>query len=137
MSTATALGASKPRLYTGKGRATFAVRPASVSYTGDGTGYLGVHPRLGGNRLHWKVWTRRSAFARGPAWLNDCEPSRAEGRFTSVPATVKVGRARHGKFTRMTIRFRYRGRLVVDRRKLGRSAECSGCGPRYYFWVSL
>src|SRR5919206_4619957 len=60
------------------------VRPAKISYTGDGTGIVGGfdgtsarHP----GHLRWLSYTRRDGRARGLLWLDDCEPSCAEGTF--------------------------------------------------------
>jgi hypothetical protein len=98
------------------------VRPRLVSYTGDGTGYLAGRTtdphHLGRDGLHWRSWKAGSGFARGYAWINNCRPSCANGHFSKHRAGVRVRRPRSGHFTRMTIRYRYAGRHIVDHRAL-------------------
>ena len=107
------------------------VRPATVSFTGDGTGYLGgrtTSPRhydRGG--IDWLSWGERSAYGRGYAWLNDCRPYCAAGHFHKHRATIRASRPRNGLFTRLTIVYRYGGRTVHDRRSLDRAGG-------YWFW---
>jgi hypothetical protein len=117
------------------------VRPATVSYTGDGTGYLGGrttspdHYERGG--IDWLSWGTRSAFGRGYAWINDCRPYCAAGHFHKHRATVRATRPRHGLFTRMTIVYRYGGRRGHDRRVLEHTPPYSSEGKRYpgfYYW---
>jgi hypothetical protein len=99
------------------------VRPATVAYTGDGTGYLGGrddnprHPHRGGG-LHWVAWKKTFALAHGWDWLNNCRPDCARGSFHRFRAIVRARRPRHGLFTRMTIKTHFRGRWIFDHRKL-------------------
>lgn len=125
-----AAAAAAPKLYTGE-RPAFAVRPAIVSYTGDGSGFLGgrsAHPRRSFGRIHWTRWRSSGGHGTGRVWLNDCRPYCAAGHFHAHPMRVDVFRLRYGRFTRMTIRERFKGRLVIDRRKL------TVYGGRYYRW---
>jgi hypothetical protein len=96
------------------------VRPATISYTGDGTGIVGGfdgtsvrHP----GHLRWLSYTRRDARARGLLWLDDCEPSCAAGAFHATPVRVHAWRARRGVFRRLTLSYRYRGKRWRDRRR--------------------
>lgn len=111
-----------PTLLTQLPGPPFRVRPGRVIYTGDGSGILGGprgrKHRFG--RLTWHHWTQQSGFATGVAWLDNCTPSCAQGTFEPFGARVNVFRVRHGHFTRLTIRFRYHGRRVTDRRVLMR-----------------
>jgi hypothetical protein len=128
-----AQAASPPRLATqaAKHDEELQVRPATVSFTGDGTGYLGGrttspdHYDRGG--IHWISWGQRSAFGRGYAWINDCRPYCAAGHFHKHRMTVRATRPRHGLFTRMTIAYRFGGKLRHEHRKLERSGA-------YYYW---
>jgi hypothetical protein len=76
MPTASAVAA--PRVLAGFSAHDFEVRPAAISYTGDGTSYLGGSDG-GGPRatdyghLTWVSWGRRTAYATGVDWLNDCD----------------------------------------------------------------
>lgn len=100
----------------------FAVRPAQISYTGDGTGVLGGK-RTGGSRfgrITWTSWTGRAAHGRGQVWINDCEPDCAGGSFSPRPVRIALSQPRGGKFRLLTIRYRYRGKAYVDRRDVER-----------------
>jgi hypothetical protein len=117
------------------------VRPRMVSYTGDGTGYLAGRVSAPRNTdhggLHWRHWGRLSGFATGYAWINNCRPSCANGRFTKHRTRVRVRRPRHRIFTRMTIRFVYGGRHIVDHRALYHQPGSYYEGtyyPGYYSW---
>ena len=107
------------------------VRPRLVSYTGDGTGYLAGRKSSPKNYerggLSWLRWSHQSAVARGFDWLNNCRPSCADGRFSKHRATVLARRPRHGLFTRLVIKFRFRGGWRFDHRAL---IYASG----YYSW---
>jgi hypothetical protein len=131
-------GAAQVRLATQDTEHPLQVRPRMISYTGDGTGYLAGHSSSPGNiehgGLHWRSWKQRSGFALGYAWINNCRPSCAGGRFSKHRATVRVRRPRHRIFTRMTIRYRYGSRHYVDHRAL-RHIPASSYYPGYYEWT--
>lgn len=121
-----------PKLATQLPEEELQVRPPIVSYTGDGTGFLGgrtssppAHLDRGG--IHWLSWGPRSAFGRGYAWINDCRPYCAAGHFHKHRATVRASRPRSGLFTRMVISYRWNGRELRDHRVLERSGG-------YWFW---
>ena len=131
-----AAGAALPKTLTEHVRRQFEVRPASISYTGDGTGFLGgsdgtgpLHP----GHLRWTSYTTRAGDARGVDWLNDCDPDCADGTFTAVPVRVHVFRPRSGHFTRMTLRYRYHGHRTVDRRGVRRQSP----GTWAYYIISF
>ncbi|MEO6859813.1 MAG: hypothetical protein ABI323_14720 [Solirubrobacteraceae bacterium] len=117
--TGTAWAHALPRLLTQDGHNPFRVRPVTIGYTGDGTGYVGkfpIQPHRG--FLHWKVWNHQRAQGTATIWLNNCTPSCAGGSFHSYRGSVRAFRVRHGDFTRMTLSFRYQGRSVTDERGL-------------------
>jgi hypothetical protein len=114
------------------------VEPRVVGYTGDGTGYLGgrkTSPRqVDEGGLHWLSWGGSTATARGYAWINDCRPYCARGRFHPHRAIIRVRRPRHGLYTRMTIKFKYRHRWAYDHRALdliGGYYVWGICGSRF------
>jgi hypothetical protein len=116
-----ATAAGLPKLLTGTGENVFKIRPATISYTGDGTGILGRFPNGSkGGSLHWTLWSASAAAATGTVWLNACQPSCAGGRFKSYAVTVAAGRPKGGHFTRMTLRYRYGAKTVTDTRTLER-----------------
>jgi hypothetical protein len=105
-------------------RPPFAVRPAQIVYTGDGSGILGGFtgrgplPRFGS--LKWSSWTRNQALGSGAVWLDDCEPSCAGGKFDPYAVRVHAFDPVAGHFRRLTLRYAYEGKEVVDRRGLER-----------------
>jgi hypothetical protein len=124
--------ASLPKVLAKQTEHGFKVRPASISFTGDGTGIVGGadgasarHP----GHLHWTRYNRHEGAAKGVVWLDDCDPSCAEGEFSPVPVKVHVGRVRHGRFTRLTLRFTYNGERIVDRRGIRH------IGGSYPYWA--
>jgi hypothetical protein len=130
--TATSAAKARPTLLTGDGSNDFQIKPRLIVYTGDGSGYLAGRHSSQNNRdkgqLHWKSWGRHRAHATGWAWLDDCDPSCAEGTFHRHHATVKVDRVRHGHFKRMTIHFRYQGHKITDVRVLRHNGD-------YWAWA--
>ena len=131
--------AKPPKVLTQRPHHTFQVRPAWISYTGDGTGFLGgadgSGPRHPGH-LRWRRYGGSEGRARGVVWLNVCDPTCADGDFVSRPVRVRVFRPRHGRFTRMTIRYRYRGRGYVDRRATRHTPGGDGY-PGAWVWAIL
>lgn len=101
---------------------TFAVRPAQIIFTGDGSGILGGFRPGGPNhhfgRLTWTRWSRREADGHGAVWLDDCEPNCAQGTFHAFAVKVRALDPRHGHFTVLTLRYTFAGKRVVDRRTL-------------------
>jgi hypothetical protein len=110
-----------PGVLTQTGRGSpFVVRPAQIVYTGDGSGVLGgfsgtgPYPRYG--RLKWSGWNSRQAVGSGAVWLDDCEPDCAEGTFHSYAVKVHAFDPQADHFTRLTLRYDYEGKEVIDRR---------------------
>ncbi len=120
-----------PKLLTQDSTNRFRVRPAVVSYTGDGTGFLGGSDGDGAGdwgHLRWQRWNHGTGYARGVAWLDNCDPSCAEGTYHAHRARVRVARNRHGRYTRMTIRFRWGSGWRTDRRLLRHTTG-------YWYWA--
>src|SRR5947209_6570154 len=105
---APAAAAARPTLLTGDGH-TFSVRPQTIIYTGDGTGIIGELPRKEAGEWQWRNWKSGSAYGVGTIWLDDCIPNCAAGTYHSHDGSVYASRVRHGHFTRMKLRFHYRG----------------------------
>jgi hypothetical protein len=108
-----------PGVLTQHARHPFAVRPASIDYTGDGTGLIGGSDgtsvrHLG--HLRWPTYTNRQGTGRGLVWLNDCDPNCADGDFSAFPVTLHVFAPKNSHFTRLTLQFTYQGKRVTDRR---------------------
>ena len=99
----------------------FQLRPATISYTGDGSGLVGGsdgtsvrHP----GHLRWTRYTQRQGTARGVVWLDDCEPDCADGTFHPYKVRVRVSSPSHGRFRFLTLKFVYHGHHVTDKRKI-------------------
>jgi len=128
---ASAAPSSLPRLLTQDAERPFQIFPNLVSFTGDGTGY--VAGRISSPRhrdrgaIRWLRWSPRFALGRGWVWANDCIPYCATGDFTRHRGTIKARRVRRNRYTRLIVRYHYKGRLVIDRRSLGG-------GGRYPHW---
>src|SRR3954453_23161760 len=115
--------AALPSILTQDAKRPFRVRPPSISYTGDGTGFIGGPDGTDVNhlgRIQWPVYTGRQAVGRGLGWLNDCGASCAEGTFSSTPVTVHTFAPRGGRFRRLTLKYTFEGKPVTDRRRVGR-----------------
>lgn len=113
-----AAAARLPSVLT-QGKPAFQVRPATISYTSDGTGVVGG---LNGTsvrhlgRLRWTTYNRTQGLANGLMWLNDCMPFCARGHFSSTHVRVRVSSPKAGRFRRLTLTYNYRGHHYVDSR---------------------
>ena len=72
----------------------------------------------------------------GSEWIDDCIPTTAEGTFHPRRATIHASRVRHGRYTRLTVRFRAGSKmwdkgsiLYVDHYRL---KHYSG---KYFIWL--
>ena len=112
----------------GAGYYTWQVRPAHIVYTGDGSGILGGFDGSSARKpghLTWSTWTRTEARGKGAVWLDDCNPDCADGRYTPHAVKVRAFRRVDGRFRRLTLDYRLKGKRYVDRR---------GISSRIGFW---
>jgi hypothetical protein len=87
------------------------VKPKSIVYTGDGSGFLagpgttGRRPKAG--KLNWTKWNATGASGTGEDWINNCLPDCADGKFSAFPVALKASRPRvvlgHKIFTRLKV----------------------------------
>jgi hypothetical protein len=95
---ASAGAAGLPKLADSAGSKKAAVRPGTILYTGDGSGFFagagksGTPPKVG--KLHWTSWSAQGASGTGANWLNNCKPNCARGHFSAFPVTLKASRPR-------------------------------------------
>jgi hypothetical protein len=115
-------GKPLPKALVEDGSDRFEARPVLISYTGDGTGFLGGQtsdPAVDHfGQLEWRTWGRHRAFATGVQWVNNCRPGCALGSFHPHAATVILRRVRHNRFTRMWVKAKRGSRSVIEIRKL-------------------
>ena len=103
----------KPRLLrVSFGR--FALRPATLTPSGDGTFNVGD---LGGH-IHWRVWNARKAYGLGTVWIDDGIPNEALGTFHGFPGSVTALRVRGGRYTRLTVHWLQNGHKKAEALKL-------------------
>jgi hypothetical protein len=111
----TAAGASLPSVLTQHPRAPFQVRPATIDYTGDSSGFVGGYDGTSVNHrghLRWTTYRARSALGKGLVWLFD------SGELHVLGVTVHLGTPRAGRFQHLTLSYVYRSRRYRDRRTL-------------------
>ena len=81
-------------------------------------------------RLRWRRWDASTAYARGVAWVNDCTPYCAAGRFHTIPALVSLSRRRWcssvSRFMYTRVRYRMLSSPPGGGRRSGRVTY--GCG---------
>ena len=94
-----------PRLLTIDFSTNFRVRPRRIVPTGDGSDVIGRLNTGKGHAIQWSVWSALRARGSGTFWIDDGIPNVALGTFHAHPATILAFRVRHGRFTRMTVRF--------------------------------
>lgn len=114
-----------PKALTWESGDAFSVRPQLIVYTGDAAGLIGRHPGTKKGKIIWSSWTAKAAKGRGSVWLNNCNPSCAEGTYIRYRGRVSLTRPRKGHFTRLSISV---PGMRKDTRTLQRSAN-------YYVWT--
>jgi hypothetical protein len=93
------------------GRGDFQVKPRSIVYTGDGSGFLAgarkAHNRAG--KLSWTSWTVTGALGSGFNWVDNCQPDCAGGAFHLFAVKLKLSGPKHVHghfiFTRMKVTY--------------------------------
>jgi hypothetical protein len=141
---ATAAGAGAvPRLLAAD-FGTFAVRPAQIIASGDGSLIIGgtaawigrnPHPREPGTQfgqIGWSAWTTGHATGVGVEWTDNCKPDCAQGTYYPLPVTVVATRALNGVYTRLLLssRIPVHGRERVTQLTL----EHLNAGATGYIW---
>jgi hypothetical protein len=88
-------------------------RPYVIAISGDGSNFLAgrgqTARRPDTGRLTWTQWSAADGRGRGANWIDDCEPSCAQGTLHPYRITVHVYRPRriagHRLFTRLSITY--------------------------------
>jgi hypothetical protein len=99
------------------------VRPAVISFTGDGTGFFGgftgrrslghtrsatrFYAELG--RIRLSTWNGALATGTGAVWLNNGIPNDAMGTFHPYPVSLRASDVAHGLFTHLSYRYTAQG----------------------------
>ena len=107
-----------PRLLTEDFTTTFAVKPAQIVPSGNGTVVIGGptawsgrnpaphHPASQFGRISWTSWTATQATAVGVEWGDSGRPNTAEGTYLRANFNIVASRVRGGLFTRLTLTLR-------------------------------
>jgi hypothetical protein len=98
--------------YLGATAHALRVRPRTIIYTGDGTGFLGgAHARSPSSGIGWTKWTSRVALGHGFNQLDNCRPDCAGGGFRGYRVKIELWRPRtlgdRLVFTRLTIFYQH------------------------------
>src|SRR5690242_3359603 len=102
-------GTSLPKLPSNIGptsKGDLKAKPASITYTGDGSGFFAGGPKSNhrAKPLSWSSWTATGSQGSGFNWLNDCTPNCAAGTFHRFAVNLHAYRPRtlggHLIFTR-------------------------------------
>jgi hypothetical protein len=119
----------RPRLLRDASGIHFAIRPATVIPSGDGTFLIGNLYTHRGHPIHWRVWSARKAYGVGTVWIDNGIPNEALGTFYGYHGSVTATRVRGGRYTRMTVRWKQNGRTHREALKLAHAFVGSG-----WFW---
>ena len=66
--------------------------------------------------IRWKTWNKVRAAGSGTLWVKNCVPDCASSAFRRQPVTVIASKPVNGRFSTLTLRYRYRGHVVTDTR---------------------
>ena len=106
-----------PRLLTEDFATTFAVRPALITPSGDGSTVIGGQaawigrnpaPRNVGSQfgqIGWTSWTASEATGIGVYWVDNGVPDEANGTYFPHNVRILASDARGGLFTRLRLTF--------------------------------
>jgi len=136
---AAARRSGSPRLLEMAGM--FAVRPGFMAFEPPGANtvmayILGPHQPLHAYRhqgagIHWALWTRREARGVGTMYFNQCNPTCYSHNFARYTVTLRAGRVRAGRYTRLLLTYRWPGHIRQSPLRLG----AQRAGPvRFYTW---
>jgi hypothetical protein len=86
------------------------VKPTEIVYSGDGSQFFaGKKESKRAGKLHWTVWNGTEGLGTGYQWIDNCNPSCANGKFSLAPVSLKVYRPRHESkyyiFTRLKVTY--------------------------------
>lgn len=88
------------------------VKPKTIVYTGDGSGFFAGATKVSKRnfgRLRWTKWTSSEALGSGANWIDNCTPYCYNGTITGYPVTLKLTRPRviggHDVFTRLRVTY--------------------------------
>ncbi|HZU60529.1 MAG TPA: hypothetical protein VE983_06155 [Solirubrobacteraceae bacterium] len=108
------LAAALPKVPDASGHlanSQFQIKPASIQISGDGSFYFDGKKESHNHAapLAWTSWTATGGRGSGFNWVNNCQPSCAQGKFHQYPVKLRVWRPEHVGghliFTRMTVTY--------------------------------
>jgi hypothetical protein len=90
----------------------FAVRPATVEYTGDGAAFSAGRGGSARNPRHlrWKTWGT-TAHAVGWTWARNFDCGCSGFEYQHFRGSLTASRIRHGHYTRLVVRTRRHGHV--------------------------
>jgi hypothetical protein len=119
---------------------TFAVRPAQVVISGDGSAIIGgpaawvgrnpdpQHPGSQLGHITWATWTTTGATGSGDFWLDNCKPDCAGGTYYPHLVKLVASHVGGGVFGQLVLTF-------VGRQRTARYAvKHLNPGPAGYVW---
>jgi hypothetical protein len=119
----------RPRLLRNSSNA-FAIRPATVNPSGDGSFLIGKLYSTGrGRAIRWLSWNTDRAYGLGTVWIDNGIPDEARGTFYGYRGSVAATRVRGGRYTRLTVSWKQNGRTRREALKLTHAYSGSG-----WFW---
>jgi hypothetical protein len=85
-------------------------KPGQIIYSGDGSEFFaGGRGAKFARKLHWTTWNATEGLTSGYQWINNCNPSCANGKYTLYPVRLKVSRPAHESkyfiFTRLRVTY--------------------------------
>jgi len=66
------------------------VKPSEIVYSGDGSHLFAGSSGKKVGKIHWTVWNGTEGLGTGYNWINNCEPSCANGKYSKYPITLKA-----------------------------------------------
>jgi hypothetical protein len=87
------------------------VKPTEIVYSGDGSQFFAGNKegskKIG--KLHWTTWNGTEALGTGYQWIDNCNPSCANGKFSRYPVTLKASapkqESKYYIFTRLKVTY--------------------------------
>lgn len=109
-SAALAATPTMPAFYGPASKNNPVAKPPAIVYSGDGSQFFaGPRRAKKPGHLHWTTWNSGEGLGSGYQWIDNCNPSCANGKFALYPVSLKVYRPRKESkyyiFTRLKVTY--------------------------------